>query len=158
MAQMKAPEADGAAFRHVLHKLIQGSWGVVQNITGLFVFVILRRGGSVERYRDALVLTRAPNRLVGQGSFSLGLFLFLQPNLHPEAKRGLLAHEYGHSLQSALYGPLYLPCIGLPSLLWAGRYKRRQLRSKGVRYTAHYPERQANALCRAWTGVEPSED
>ena len=31
-----------------------------------------------------------------------------------------LSHEYGHTIQSYILGPLYLLVIGLPSILWCG--------------------------------------
>lgn len=30
----------------------------------------------------------------------------------------LLVHEYGHTIQSMILGPLYLIVIGIPSTLW----------------------------------------
>lgn len=47
---------------------------------------------------------------------SLGLFVFVPKG----CTRPLLVHEYGHSVQSMLLGPLYLPIVVLPSLVWAG--------------------------------------
>ena len=34
----------------------------------------------------------------------------------------MIMHEYGHTLQSKMLGPLYLIVIGLPSLIWAWLY------------------------------------
>jgi hypothetical protein len=31
-------------------------------------------------------------------------------------------HEYGHQVQSKIFGPIYLLVIGLPSIIWAGMY------------------------------------
>lgn len=56
-----------------------------------------------------------------------------------------LNHEYGHSMDSRLFGPLYLLVIGIPSgvHLWV----REWLKSRFQRlenYYAFYPERRAN--------------
>ena len=45
---------------------------------------------------------------------SMGMFLFLGDH-----DKHVLVHEYGHSIQSCILGPLYLPVIGIPSLIWA---------------------------------------
>ena len=52
---------------------------------------------------------------------------------------------------------LFLPAVALPSVLWAARYSRRHRRyaARGVRYTARYPEQQANRLGLRVTGDEP---
>lgn len=59
----------------------------------------------------------------------------------------LQSHEYGHTIQSLLLGPLYLIVIGLPSLVWS-RWKRfiRLRREKGIPYFWFYTERWADWL------------
>ena len=74
----------------------------------------------------------------------MGRFLFMHPNWTPADQR-LLAHEYGHTIQSLLLGPLYLPLIGLPSLLWASvPWFERYRRIHRVDYYDLYTERWAN--------------
>lgn len=59
----------------------------------------------------------------------------------------LLVHEYGHTVQSLILGPLYLPVIGLPSVIWlntptfAARRRRERLS-----YYSFFTERSANWL------------
>ena len=123
-----------------LYILCQCTWGLFQTFLGALVFLAcpgcarsLYRGGVVTRWK-------------GSRGLSLGLFLFV-----PEkADERLLAHEYGHSLQSLLLGPLYLFVIGLPSVVWAGLpvLERRRER-RGVSYYAFYTERWADR----WGGV-----
>lgn len=59
----------------------------------------------------------------------------------------LLVHEYGHTVQSLILGPLYLPVIGLPSVIWlrAPRLARRR-HNAASSYYAFYTERWANHL------------
>ncbi len=54
-------------------------------------------------------------------------------------------HEYGHSIQSLVLGPLYFIIIGIPSALWAnlGRDFRKR---NHVDYSAFYPEKYADRL------------
>ena len=106
---------------------------------------------------------------------SLGIFIFLGSCAEgPEDP--LVVHEYGHTVQSVILGPLYLPLIGLPSLIWAGvfrsrRQRRSKTRNKGQRpersrgrrpkrrmgYTMFYTEKWANRLGRKVTGRRPPE-
>lgn len=78
-----------------------------------------------------------------RSGLSLGPFLFLPKG----CPRELVVHEYGHSVQSLVLGPLYLPLVVLPSLLWAGMpafatYRRK----RGVSYYSMPVERWANKL------------
>ena len=74
---------------------------------------------------------------------SLGMFLFLGNTKDPR----VLVHEYGHSIQSMILGPLYLPVIGIPSYVWCNLPHFRKLRrEKGVSYYRFYPESNANYL------------
>ena len=52
-------------------------------------------------------------------SVSLGRYIII-PHL---AGTTTLQHEYGHCIQSKYLGWLYLPIIGLPSIIWACIYK-----------------------------------
>ena len=124
----------------VLYVLWQYTWGILQNLVGTAVFLLYLRRPHF-RYRGAVV-TIWPIRA---GSMSMGRYLFLYPGWKPYNPR-LLAHEYGHTFQSLLLGPLYLPVIGLPSFLWAAlpRFERLR-REKGVPYAALYTEKWADS-------------
>ena len=126
---------------------LQWTWGIVQNLAGAALALILWRQPRF-RFRNALV-TRWPLC----GSMSLGMFLFLgraQGAPSEErllAERSVLVHEYGHSIQSLILGPLYLPVVGLPSILWANvpacvRYRK----TRHVSYYRMYQEAWANRL------------
>ncbi len=117
--------------------LLQWTWGLPQNLIGLFLR-LFSKGKAEGCYHGAVV-----KRWTISGSAGMGMFLFLDK----DADQAMLTHEYGHSLQSIILGPLFLPIIALPSLLWAGlpaarRYRRRRGRS----YYWFYPERWANTL------------
>ena len=144
----------------MLHPVLQWTWGFLQNAAGGLLALVLRRGPK-ERFFGAIV-----TRWRLGGSLSLGMFLFLgqcapkgaPPALVKECERRVLVHEYGHSIQSLLLGPLYLPLIGLPSLLWANLPVFRKLRKKrGISYYSVYPESWANRLGARATNLPAPE-
>ena len=105
-------------------------------------------------YRGA-VTTEWKNR----GGVSLGLFVFVAAETNDDKeKRGndassakrserLLIHEYGHTLQSLMLGPLYLVVVGIPSAMWAGLpYFRKKRRTERISYYSFYTERWADRL------------
>lgn len=126
-----------------LYYALQWTWGLPQNLVGLGMYLACGKAPR-EMFRGAAVTRWKLDR----GSAGVGMFLFLSP----WAGRKTLAHEYGHSIQSLILGPLFLPVIGLPSLLWAGlKPAQAYRRKKGISYDSFYPERWANALGRKFT-------
>lgn len=146
--------------KRVLYTLWQCSWGLPQTLAGAVLFLLHRRDRHFA-YHGAVV-----TRWRRSSSVALGLFVFvadapryrrLREGCTPEALFArLLVHEYGHTLQSLLLGPLFLPVIGLPSAVWGSwpalRQRRRQC---GVPYCAFFTEKWANALGKSVTG-QPS--
>lgn len=76
------------------------------------------------------------------GGISLGRYVILGDKYFTEYNTWY--HERGHSVQSMILGPLYLPVIGLPSLLWAAFYRYDPADPKG--YYRFYTERWADKL------------
>lgn len=112
-------------------------WGLPQNLVGSIVWLVFHR--SAHRTFHACCVTEWD---LSRG-LSLGLFVFVPKG----CPRRLLVHEYGHAVQSLLLGPLYLPVIVLPSLVWAGMPMLSRWRHRHrVSYYAFYPERWANRL------------
>ncbi len=142
----------------LLYVLLQCTWGLLQTAAGAVVFLRYRHCPHF-RFHGAVV-TVYPL----WSSLSLGPFIFLTDK-PPQDRSGqihfqdipqrLLVHEYGHTVQSLLLGPLYLPVIGLPSALWAHLPScQRKWRGK-VSYFSFFPERSANFLGECAT-KEPS--
>lgn len=107
------------------------------------ILLLLHRREPRENYRGSIAV-----RWKRRSSVSLGMFLFLAPSCRPfSTPEELLRHEYGHSVQSLLLGPLYLIVVGIPSVLWA-RLPRcvRKRQREGISYSAFYTERWADAL------------
>ena len=129
-------------FRRFLYVFLPWTWGLPPNLVGLGFFLFYRiKGCSSFPYQGTRV-TIWTNRT---GSMSMGRYLFLEPCWTPSSHR-LLAHEYGHTIQSLFFLPLYLLTVGLPSLLWAGLPCFRKMRRKGRSYYSVYPEKGATRL------------
>ena len=122
-----------------LYRLAQWTWGFPQTLIGFVLFLIYRKKEH-KYYHGAIVI-----RWHGSGSVALGMFILLSDQV--PFPQPLLVHEYGHTMQSLILGPLFLLFVGIPSLLWAGLpflQVRRQKRH--ISYYAFYTERWANCL------------
>lgn len=141
----------------MLYRLCQCTWGGVQTLLGLIVF--LRHKNDPHFSYHGAVITRWK----AISSVSLGMFVFVtdepyfyeklkaQYNMEELAGR-LLVHEYGHTIQSLILGPLYLIVMGIPSTLWGFLPACAKLRSGGVSYFSFFTERWANSLGERVTG------
>lgn len=140
----------------VSYRIWQWTWGVLQTLSGLVLFLLHRKDEHFT-YHGAVITVWEKS-----SSVSLGMFVFVTARPYfAEKYRGqiggeelsgrLLVHEYGHTVQSLILGPLYLFLIGLPSALWAffGAKRRRE---RQIPYGAFFTERWANRLGEWATG------
>ena len=132
--------------RLLLYYFLQLTWGIIQNILGFIIWIYVLLTGPKEKrhvFHGALV-----TRWYLKSSMSMGMFLFMGTN-DPR----VLVHEYGHTIQSCILGPFYLPVIGIPSFCWANtpRFVRSRMTGR-YRYSDFYPERWANYLGEKYTG------
>lgn len=124
-----------------LYWLLQLTWGILQTFLGFLIFLRNRKCTHFF-YNGAIVI-----RWKGRSSLSLGLFLFVADHLQGERYDHILHHEFGHTIQSLLLGPLYLIVIGIPSFIWCNLPYFRKMREKGVSYDAFFIENNAS-----WVG------
>ncbi|MBO4385368.1 MAG: hypothetical protein J5854_08150 [Clostridia bacterium] len=139
-----------------LFTLAQWTWGLPQNLVGAALALVFR--GRRFRYHGALVTVYRSLRGISNNSgFSLGSFIFMPEAWSDHDREHILVHEYGHSVQSLILGPFYLPVVGLPSVIWSRRYskKRSVYRDRGIKYTDRFPENEADRLGEAVTGEKP---
>ena len=114
--------------KKALYIFWQYLWGLPQNLVGAVLYLYYRLKGCPHfSYQGARVILWT----VDAGSMSVGRYLFLHQSWRPK-DQFLLAHEYGHTIQSLILGPLYLPLVGLPSILWAGLPCFERLRRKSA--------------------------
>ena len=82
-------------------------------------------------------------------SVSLGMFVFTTTNPmkdkrtknkipDEELSKRLLVHEYGHTIQSLIFGPFYLIVMGIPSTLWGFLPYFQNKRNNGVSYFSFF--------------------
>lgn len=123
----------------ILFYLVQSTWGLLQNAAGLIVFILfLLTCHKKERYwYNGAFICHLPNPF---GSISLGCFIFVA-----NISDNLIMHEYGHTIQSLILGPLYILVIGIPSFIWASCFRKYRLKKK-ISYYSMYTEKWANKL------------
>lgn len=139
------------AILHVLYLLTQCTWGVLQNLLGFLMF--LRHVRCERRFFHGAVLVFHDGNW---GGVSLGAFIFVSGKRGEEWARAAAVHEYGHTIQSLILGPLYLLVIGLPSFVWCNSKRCARLREeKSLSYYDLFCERGANRLGQLFTG-EPA--
>lgn len=131
----------------VVFRFWQWTWGFPQSLLGLILHLIHRKNGFTS-YHGCIVTPWN-----GSGSMGVGMYLFISRR-HWEKPNDIWVHEFGHSVQSLILGPLFLPVMGLPSFLWCNLPCCRRLRkNKGISYYRFYPESTANLL-GAWATGE----
>lgn len=94
-------------------------WQLPQIVAAFIYFLYLDCKGEVLdtcTYKGTLVLIKEK----GCGNVTLGDHIFLSPY----ATDTTVKHEYGHTRQSLMLGPLYLIIIGIPSIIWAAIHKK----------------------------------
>ncbi len=130
-----------------LFYLLQFTWGIIQNLAGFIAFLILAPTHKHERFNHA-VITYVNAK--GFGGLSMGMFIFMGTSKAEEWAHDTKIHEYGHSFQSILLGPLYLIVVGIPSSVWCNfPVFVRMRKEQGVSYYKLYCEGWANLWGRA---------
>ncbi|MDD2213844.1 MAG: hypothetical protein PHR21_04805 [Oscillospiraceae bacterium] len=159
----------------MMYSLLQLSLGLPQSLLGLLLCLLQGKARPRRFYRGCIVTGWRH-----AGGVSLGLFIFIpawsgaasDPDTAaalslppawrplpisslaklPPAVRRIAVHEYGHTWQSLLLGPLYLPVIGLSSFIWANwPCCRRWRQQSGRSYSWFWTEAWANRWGEAST-------
>ena len=148
----------------ILYFLWQSTWGILQTLLGLFNFLIHIK--EKHYFYHGAIITEWENK----SSVYLGLFVFItsEPFFYDKLKdeysmeelaQRLLVHEYGHTIQSLLLGPLYLIIIGIPSTLWGFLpLLAKKRKEEGLSYFSFFTEKWANGLGEKVTGQKSMEN
>lgn len=103
-------------------------WQLPQNILGLILFWWYKRI-STRTHRD---IYKGVNYLFTdkiEGAISLGNYVIVNyihhsyRHSHWEDSEKVIKHEYGHTRQSLMFGPLYILLIGYQSIIHAGFHR-----------------------------------
>ena len=100
-------------------EILKYIWQLPQTIAAYIYFTYLSNKGEILdtcTYQDAIVFIKRTSC----GSVTLGNHIFLSPR----ATDSTVKHEYGHTRQSLMLGPLYLLVLGIPSIIWAATHKK----------------------------------
>ncbi len=142
--------------RIFLYRIWQCTWGLLQTFLGLVLFFMHYNDKHFNYHGAAVTVWEM------KSSVSLGMFVFVASEPFfvekfegqigaKELSNRLLVHEYGHTIQSLILGPLYLILIGIPSTLW-GFLGGRKRKEKQIPYGAFVTEKWANSLGEGVTG------
>lgn len=135
-----------------IYRIWQFTWGILQTLLGLIVF-LFHATDKHYSYHGAVVTVWE-----SKSSVSLGMFVFVTSEPYfaekfagqisvGELSNRLLVHEYGHTIQSLILGPLYLVLIGIPSTLWGFLPNlNRKRREEHSSYFDFFTEKWANSL------------
>ena len=112
-----APTVKRSKLYDVFFYFVQWTWGLTVNVVGGIAYIICTKvlGYKHQKFGYANIVYMPWN----QGGLSMGLFIFIREE--KEKKEWLYncrIHEYGHTWQCLLLGPLYYPVIAIPSMIW----------------------------------------
>ena len=125
--------------------IIRFVWEVPQNILGIIIYFLNKKKINSVQKLDGRFYFQNNNF-----GISLGSFIFWMPNLQDKYSEipVVLKHEFGHSIQSLYFGPLYLIVIGIPSIarvIYAKIFYRIK-KSNWRNYYEGFPEKWADVL------------
>ena len=136
-------------FARFLFYFVQFTWGLPVNLIGGIGWLILRGKFRHERFKNAFV-TYVPGNW---GGVSLGLFIFMAEGRTEGWTRNTKIHEYGHTIQCLLLGPLYWLVIAAPSAVWCNFFDNYR-KKNNVSYYKLYCESWANRWGSLWSGMK----
>ncbi|MBR0485803.1 MAG: hypothetical protein IJJ69_13680 [Oscillospiraceae bacterium] len=131
--------------------LLQIFWCLPQNLAGLILFCFFHLRKEQHYFFRGAIVTGWDRECCT----SIGCFIFMDRDSF-RRNRGLLLHEYGHTIQSCILGWLYLPVIFLPSVIWFSVPLLNHFRQKKhYSYYRFYTERWANHLAEKFCKERP---
>lgn len=116
-----------------MKEIILYIWQLPQNLLGLLFLLFIR--GEERLSAEGIAYYHKEGF---KGGISLGQYIILGSRCTKSVK-----HEYGHTLQSRKLGWLYLPVVGLSSLLHAALHDCEAI---GKTYYHHWTEEWADKL------------
>lgn len=121
-------------------------WQLPQNFVGVILGLFSCMSQKVKTNDGSVVMVYYLPKLFRSG-VSLGNYIildFIYSRISESRLRTTVSHEYGHSIQSKILGPLYLIIIGLPSLI--GNIYSRIMNKDDRWYYNQWQEKWADTL------------
>lgn len=153
---VSSPKPREKSFLHtlqnILFSIVQWTWGLPVNLVGGIAYfictVILKR--RHQKFGHARIVY-LPWK---SGGLSMGLFIFVKDNASTEEwTYNTRIHEYGHTWQCLLLGPLYYLVVALPSVIWCNCFAGYR-KKNNVSYYKLYCEAWANAWGQKASGLK----
>jgi hypothetical protein len=125
-------------------KLLLYIWQFPQTILAQIVIALTKASEEENLYKGKKIYRFKSSFISG---VSLGEYIILKE----KHDKTTLDHEYGHTIQSRIFGPLYLIVIGIPSAvfnnLWDRVFhKNWKTKERIAWYYSRYPEKWADQL------------
>ena len=136
--------------KHIAIFTLNCTWGIIQFTLGLLYFISVINKPHFW-YKGSIVTTNVKPRIFKTaGGVSYGAFIFITADISKDdlCSDYLTNHEYGHTLQSVLLGPLYFIIIEIPSTIWLTFFRKWRKRNQKY-YNWLYTESWADK----WGGV-----
>ncbi len=136
--------------------LVQWTWGLPVNLVGGIAYLICTKIKKRRHSRFGYsYIVYLPWK---SGGLSMGLFIFMRDN-HPKKEwtYNTRIHEYGHTWQCLMLGPLYYLIVALPSVIWCNFFQKYREKNN-VSYYKLYCEAWANKLGQKMTGMKMTRD
>ena len=132
--------------------LIQWTWGLPVNLIGgiAFLFCTKIKKRRWQRFGYSYIVY-LPWK---SGGLSLGQFIFMRDNHKSKVwTYNTRIHEYGHTWQCLLLGPLYYIIIAIPSMIWCNCFEGYR-KKNNISYYKLYCEAWANAWGQKFSGMQ----
>lgn len=128
---------------YLFRNFVLYTWCFPQTFLGVLLLIKLKIQGrilEISNHKEIMLIITKNSKIMG--GISLGKFIFVNEN---RMKSDIILHEYGHTIQGYIFGPLYIILIGIPSELLVIRY---HLSKNFTREDYHnsYPENWADKL------------
>lgn len=145
--------------KKIFFEFLYWTWCLPQTLIGLVVYGAVKLfDRDVDEHIIEKTLTHVIQSEKFGGGVSLGRYILVYDyddrygkvnEWTKQKEEEMTKHEWGHTLQNFLLGPLYLLVIGLPSIIWAAFFKKYRVENN-VGYYDFYTEKWADR----WGGVE----
>lgn len=100
----------------IILEILLWFWQFPQNITGWLLWLFVFKSHATVRHKGARMMFTYQM----SGGVTLGKWVFLDARYYGYGNAAsVMKHEYGHTVQSKILGWLYLPYVGIQSLIHA---------------------------------------